>query len=425
MKVTRLNENMEVIAESLITEEVDTSADRFVTAMADYRKFANLDESVTLTEEMIDEWALNEAACKNACTTIDLKAKLLEADDMTIDAAAKKLEADTVKAMTENQITKALDRALRSAKTIQKEELETGEPTDGEYPNILLVGQAGTAKTSVVKQWAKANGINLVYKDAKTMDPSALGGIVARDMGDTDYAKRLGTKEFQTLDAPNSVLFLDEYNRAKSEIRGSLLTLVQDHIVWDPKSKGEMRHLPNFLFTVAAINPSGNIYKGAKEMDPAERSRFRRINIQMDPAEHLKFLEKHYTDRLAKATDEEEKLAIQGRLELAKKILGSPKFAYDTIIDEDENFEDDAYIPLNYRSFKKALDDCDGTKKDFIDIWSEYCNYKKKNMIVDILSDFVDVKDKANDALKTETKSTVFNRTLSNREKLRNLGLNV
>ena len=77
------------------------------------------------------------------------------------------------------------------------------------------------------------------------------------------------------------------------------------------------------------------------------------------------------------------------------------------------------------RSLKKLLDDCNGTKKDFIDLWSEYCNYKKKNMIVDILSDFVDVKDKANDALKTETKSTVFNRTLSNREKLRNLGLNV
>lgn len=423
MKVTRLNENLSVIEP--IVEEVDTTTDRFVTAMADYRKYANLDESVALTEDMIDEWALNEAACKNACTTVDLKDRLLEADDMTIDAAAKKLEAETVKAMTENQITKALDRALRSAKTIQKEELETGEPTDGEYPNILLVGQAGTAKTSVVKQWAKANGINLVYKDAKTMDPSALGGIVARDMGDTDYARRLGTKEFQTLDAPNSVLFLDEYNRAKSEIRGSLLTLVQDHVVWDPKSKGEMRHLPNFLFTVAAINPSGNIYKGAKEMDPAERSRFRRINIQMDPAEHLKFLEKHYTERLAKATDEEEKLAIKGRLELARALLTSPKFAYDTIIDEDENFEDDAYIPLNYRSLKKALDDCDGTKKDFIDIWSEYCNYKKKNVIVDILSNFIDVKDKANDALKNETKSTVFNRAETNREKLRKLGLNV
>ncbi len=421
MKVTRLNENFDVIEP--IVEEVDTSADRFVTAVADYRKFANLDESVQLTEDMIDEWALNEAACKNACQSYDLKKKLL-GEDITIDQAARSLDADQQTAQNEGQITKALNRALRSAKSIQAEEAANGEPS-GDYPNILLVGQAGTAKTSVVKQWAKANGINLVYKDAKTMDPSALGGIVARDMNDTDYAKRLGTKEFGTLDAPNSVLFLDEYNRAKSEIRGALLTLVQDHVVWDPKAEGEMRHLPNFLFTVAAINPSGNIYKGAKEMDPAERSRFRRINIQMDPGEHLKYLEKHYTDRLAHAQDEEDKLAIQGRLELAKTLLSSPKFAYDTIIDEDENFEDDAYIPLNYRSLKKALDDSDGTKKDLIDIWSEYCNYKKKNMVVDILSNFVDVKDKANDALKTETQSTVFNRAKSHREKLRELGLNV
>ena len=423
MKVTRLNENMEVIAESLITEEVDTSADRFVTAMADYRKFANLDESVTITEEMIDEWALNEAACKNNCVTFDLKNRLL-GEDITIDQAAKSADADKVQVQTENQIVAALNRALASARDIQEEEEETGEPA-GDYPNILLVGQAGTAKTSVVKQWAKANGINLVYKDAKTMDPSALGGIVARDVGDTDYAKRLGTKEFQTLDAPNSVLFLDEYNRAKSEIRGSLLTLVQDHIVWDPKAKGEMRHVANFLFTIAAINPSGATYKGAKEMDPAERSRFRRINIQMNPAEHLKYLVEYYTRKINKAKTDEQRLAAEGRLALAKKLLESPKFAYDTIIDEDDNYEDDAYIPLNYRSLKKLLDDCDGTKKDFIDLWSEYCNYKKKNMIVDILSDFVDVKDKANDALKTETKSTVFNRTLSNREKLRNLGLNV
>ena len=145
----------------------------------------------------------------------------------------------------------------------------------------------------------------------------------------------------------------------------------------------------------------------------------------MNPAEHLKYLVEFYTRKINKAKTDEQRLAAEGRLALAKKLLESPKFAYDTIIDEDDNYEDDAYIPLNYRSLKKLLDDCNGTKRDFIDLWSEYCNYKKKNMIVDILSDFVDVKDKANDALKTETKSSVFNRTLSNREKLRNLGLNV
>lgn len=435
MKITRLNENMEVIVESTIVEEVDTSTDRFIPAMASYRKYANLDESVTITEDMIDEWALNEACCKHFCMPKDLKAKLLEADNsdieisnITIDQAAKNLEAKKIEVDTANQIVRALDRAYATAKDKQRN-VAAGIDEPGDYPNILLMGQAGTAKTSVVKQWAKARDVNLVMKDAKTMDPAALGGIVARDHSDPDYAKRVGTKEFNTLDEPDSVLFLDEYNRAKSEIRGALLTLVQDHTVWDPNAKGEMRYIPNFLFTVAAANPGGRTtYRGAKEMDPAERSRFRRINIIMDPAEHLRYLESHYNELLQNTTDEKKKLAIEGRLEIAKKLLTStnPKFVYDTPIDEDElTGEDDAYIPLNYRSLKRLLDDCDGTKKDFLDLWSEYCNYKKKNMVVDILSDFVDVKDRSNDALAQGTKSKVFNKTLSHREKLRNMGLSV
>lgn len=430
MKVTRLNENMEVIVESTIVEEVDTSTDRFIPAMASYRKYANLDESVTITEDMIDEWALNEASCKHSCMPKDLKARLLEADteisDTTIDQAAKNLQAKKIEVDSANQIIKALDRAYNTAKAKQRN-VAAGIDEPGDYPNIILMGQAGTGKTSVIKQWAKARGVNLVMKDAKTMDPAALGGIVSKDASDPDYAKRVGTKEFKTLDAPDSVLFLDEYNRAKSEIRGALLTLVQDHTVWDPNAEGEMRYIPNFLFTVAAANPGGGTtYRGAKEMDPAERSRFRRINIVMDPAEHLRYLESHYGKLLQNVTDEDDKLAIEGRLEIAKKLLNSPKFAYDTPIDEDElTGEDDAYIPLNYRSLKRLLDDCDGTKKDFLDLWSEYCNYKKKNMVVDILSDFVDVKDRSNDALAQGTKSSVFNKTLSHREKLRNMGLSV
>ena len=109
-----------------------------------------------------------------------------------------------------------------------------------------------------------------------------------------------------------------------------------------------------------------------------------------------------------------------GRLELAKTILKDKNLTYDSEVEVLDNQDDENYIPLNYRSFKKALDESDGTKKDFLDLWSDFCNYKKKGLIQTILSDYVDVQDKANDALKGGTKSSVFAKAVSNSEKLFN-----
>jgi hypothetical protein len=257
------------------------------------------------------------------------------------------------------------------------------------------------------------------------MDPAALGGIVARDAEDAKYANRLGTKEFQSLDKPNSVLFLDEFNRARHEIRGSLLTLIQDHTIWDPHSEGETKFLPNFLFTIAAINPPNGSYKGTKEMDPAELTRFRTHTIQGNPIEHLNFLRKFYTNEIKHAESAAEKLEFEGKLKLAETILTSPKFSYDSSIDIEEHMDDQSYRPLNYRSFKLALDNCDGTKADLLDIWNAYCNYDKKHKIDDILHDYQDVEDKANDALKNDTESQVFAKSNGHREKLRAMGFDV
>ena len=396
------------------TVEVDS---KMKSAIRDYKKFANLEESVKVTD--IDEWALNEAACKYAVRKFDLKDALLTEElesleeDVTIDQAARELEAEKEEAQTKGQIEDALDKALKRARSMKG--------AKGDFPNILLVGDAGAGKTAIVNQWAKENGINLVYKDAKTMSPSDLGGIIARDSEDPKYATRLGTKEFtRSLDKNNSVLFLDEYNRAKPEIRGALLTLVQDHVVWDPEADGEMRYLPNFLFTVAAINPATGAYPGARTLDPAEKSRFRRVRVQMIPDEHLRYLTKVYTEAIDNADSEEEKLENMGRLELAKTILADKNFTYDSEVEVLDNQDDENYIPLNYRSFKKALDESDGTKKDFLDLWSDFCNYKKKGLIQTILSDYVDVQDKANDALKGGSKSSVFAKAVSNSEKLFN-----
>ena len=420
MKVKKLNENFELIEKietPEVTEEeaevIEECGARDAQAEKDYREFANIDESFEITADNIDAWALNEAAVKNNIQSYDLKHVLLK-EEKTIDQAGRELEADIASAESQNQVDKVLDRSLKIAKRKQR----SGDT--GDFPNILLVSDAGFGKTDMVRQWAKKNGINLVQKNLGTMGPEAFGGIVARDADDPRYATRLGTNEMiKALEKPNSVLFLDEYNRSKTEVRGAVLTLVQNHMVWDPTEENQEKFLDNFLFTVAAINPPNAAYKGAKEMDPAELSRFYTVNMQPDPMEHLKYLRGFYAEKIEGAEDDEEKLEYRRRLALAEKILTSPKFTYDGAIDIEENQDNPSYKPLNYRSFKMALDYSDGTKDDFLDVWNHYCNPKKKHTIEEILSNYVDIDDKANAAIKDDSASDVFKKEMSIRAKMK------
>lgn len=378
----------------------------------DYRKLAHVDKDISITEGMINDWALNEVCVKNNVQQYDLRHVLL-GEDVTLDQAAREMEAQVTAAKSKNQVSAVLDRALQVA------ERKQGEGETGDFPNILLVSDAGFGKTDMVRQWANKNHINLVTKNLGQMGPEAFAGIVARDADDPRYATRLGTNEMiRELSKPRSVLFLDEYNRSKSEIRGALLTLVQNHMTWDPTQENNEHFLENFLFTVAAINPPNSSYKGAKELDPAEKSRFRKVVMQPDPMEHLAYLRKVYTEKIEKAQNPVAKKSAEGRLKLAETILSSPNFSYDTSKDIDQNEDNFDYWPLNYRSFKKVLDECDGTKEDLLSIWNDYCNADKKSTIEGILHNYVDVDDKANDAIKGDTDSAVFSKTKSNRQKI-------
>lgn len=381
--------------------------------VGDYRRLANIDESVQLTEDKIDNFALQSVSAKYNIQPYDLKHMIL-GEAVTIDQAARELEAEKVAAENKNQVEKVLDRSLK----IARRKAKSGD--HGDFPNVLLISDAGFGKTDMVRQWAAKNGINLVQKNLGTMGPEAFGGIIAKDSNDPRYATRLGTNEMiRSLSKPNSVLFLDEYNRSKTEIRGAVLTLVQNHMVWDPTEENEERFLDNFLFTIAAINPPNASYKGAKELDPAEQSRFFSLNMVPDPIEHLKYLTDVYTKELNATDDPDEKKEFQGKLNMSKLILTSPEFSYDSGVDIEENSDDPSYKPLNYRSFKLAMDRCDGTKDDFLDIWSHYCNPNKKKIIETILKEYKDVDDKATQAIKGETTSNVFAQKKSNLQKLK------
>lgn len=317
-----------------------------------------------------------------------------------VKKAANAIEAGEV--ITEEEpfgvIGDALDDALESA----REANDFGEVSG---VNVLLIGRGGTGKTSIVKKWARSRGVNFVEKDAKTLDPSDLGGIIGRKYDDegnpSNTVTKLSNNEFDELDKPNSVLFLDELNRAPTDVAGSLLTLINDHVVNDQNEPSGKRLLKGFLFTVAAINPPrpGN---DVNELDNPMRSRFGAVEVESNPEEHLKYLNWHYNQQIKQMEKEghpERIPAIMGRLAIANKLLTDPRFEFDD--DEDEDKAQDEGIPvLNPRSLTNLLHASRGKKELFLNKWNGFCNPYKYNVIEDILSDYVDVDDKANDALK-------------------------
>lgn len=373
-----------------------------------YRKYANIEENAPIDMDNLNEWALNAAGCEGRCSVEDIKEALRESylveDDMTVGQMAAQVDAEKVIQPTDSvgQIEAALDRALKVAKR------RAGVPGSG-YPNVLFVSEAGMGKTAVCRAWARANGVNLVEVRASTLDPTDIGGLFAPPDKDSKRARKISTGEFDQLDSPNSVLFLDEFNRANKSVRGALLELVNSHFIPDSSEAGGQRFLPNFLFTIATMNPPTANYN-ADNLDQAELSRFRNVNLTSDNRYILKYLEKTFDKAIADSTDPEDKMEYEGRKALAQKLLTSKKFIFDDAADIEKGRDrlDYNFHPLNYRSLTNLLEMSDGTKEDFLALWDDMVNPLKKDMAELILADYVDVKDKANSVLEKPSESDVF-----------------
>jgi len=345
----------------------------------------------------------------------DTLEKLPDNEEDIVEKILERVNFDPVD--NPNDITKALDLALEVA----IDALEYGRKTAGAAANVLLVGGAGTGKSSIVNQWAKQRNVNLVAKNASSFDKTDMGGGVAPEVDETGKRKnsmtRLTNTEFDSLQTPGSVLFLDELNRADSEIVGSLLTLILDHKVPDNYSDGGMKFLDGFLFTIAAVNPADeDTYEGTTQFDNALLDRFRQIPVYADVQKYKKHLIAELEDNLKvdearfnKRKDDRSHrklIATQGKIKLANTILSSPEFEFDSIDDEREAREterEDKILQnkiLSPRGFSALIRACDGTKKDFLDKWNDFCNVNKKDMVEQILTHYTDIDDKANNALR-------------------------
>ena len=113
----------------------------------------------------------------------------------------------------------------------------------------------------------------------------------------------------------------------------------------------------------------------------------------------------------------------RGRAELAKKLLSSPNFDFDTMESEEEAREDDTWngLTTSPRNLTLLLKDTNGTKADLLKKWESHCNNLHLGQVKMALANYQDVENKANDALKGGTRSSLLGkRKASGLEKMRN-----
>ncbi len=317
-----------------------------------------------------------------------------------------------------NEIMNELDSKLKMALRAKRRGYESAE-TAG---NLLLVGGAGTAKSSSVRTWAQARGINLLSKNLADMDRTDFGGGVTAKVDDkgqrTNTMTRLTNDEFDSLDEPNSVLFLDEMNRTDPDVVAAVLKLVLDHQVTDNNSKGGNKTFKGYLFTVGAINPAAEGVYSTAEFDPAVLDRFDQFPVFPDITQYRKYLISKLNRDLETDTRDYKKTGdetilqditeTKGRINLANTILSDPLFEFDDIDDEiaaSQTRQEGKYKILQTkttspRGFAALIEACDGTKDDLLNKWNRFCNFTKKDTIEQILTNYKDIDDKANDALR-------------------------
>lgn len=312
------------------------------------------------------------------------------------DTLEQAVARDAEKLAFNGDVESTLDRAYKTA--LKNKKLGTSN-----YDNILLVGGQGVGKTARATSWAQRNGINLVYVDAKSLDETDLGGALAPDLKN-GKAVKLSTDTLDLLDKPNSVLFLDELNRARPNIRGTLLSLINDHYIYDAHNESGKRKFPNMLFTIAAINPPNMSFTNVDKLDPAELGRFRQIQVIANKKQHLSYLESEFDKNIATAQkdgDTELVTELQREKALAQKILTDKRFDYDGE-EEEYNADQAGYTSLSPRTFTNTLFTSDGTKKDFIDTAKTVFMPETVAKLENILADYKDIDDKANSVFKDE-----------------------
>lgn len=144
----------------------------------------------------------------------------------------------------------------------------------------ILVGHAGVGKTEIIKQIGEETGRKVQILILSQMEPGDLLGLPEKDGDRTIWLKPDWFPEDN-----NTILFLDEINRASDITRAAVMQLLLDRKLND-------HILPDGVWVVAAMNPEEDNYEINQIIDQAFIDRFVWIKITNEIEEFKRYAKK-------------------------------------------------------------------------------------------------------------------------------------
>lgn len=171
-----------------------------------------------------------------------------------------------------------LGQVSRLLKSMAEASIEDGPRRH--FP-VALIGESGIGKSAVVQQAAEESQIACIDLRLATQEPSDLIGI-PRGVG--EYTMWL-KPHWWPAEGTRGILFLDELNRAPSEVRQAVFQLLTE---W----KLHEHILPKGWLIVTAMNPEGKGGYQVEVLDPAMINRMAQFQVDLSVDEWLAWAHK-------------------------------------------------------------------------------------------------------------------------------------
>lgn len=338
--------------------------------------------------------ALTEAEDSKAA--VDEK-ELDTAIDDVIDSAKSPETKEKVQAAAVFDETEKAVKMLDLAKEVAEDEREEA---GGRFLNLCFISMPGTGKTAVIHKWARNRGVQIFEPDAHAMDELDFKGkqIDRSDPDDVKYSA-VRNSEWDRLKEGNWVVFLDEYEKVPTKIRGLLLSLIADHTVPNPSAVDGRDHLDGMLFTVVAGNPAGAGNNIKQQFMDSEKTRWETVFMTPNRSKFFERFTREIERRIQNQPDPAKRARRALQLQIAEKLLKDDRFQFTSVEQAEANSESTDGLTTE-RSLESALLSCRDIPS-FYDRFAGQCDPKQLPVVKAILGNFQVNDDVANAILNT------------------------
>jgi len=155
--------------------------------------------------------------------------------------------------------------------------------------SVIVEGEHGIGKSESVYSFAKSNDFHVEPLFLSHQEVADLIGIPTLERDANDFALTTWSKpiwlhrlEEAAKNGQRCILFLDELNRAQTDVRQAALQLVLDKQIHEHRlPKTVVDGVAYDTFVVAAVNPADGFYQ-VDELDPALMDRFLHFKLQVN-----------------------------------------------------------------------------------------------------------------------------------------------